>query len=154
MKNNTVEFHTRFDPFVVKTTPVGESKTQQHFKDDCDINVLYKRFVKENGFDPVTSVEVNYSQDLIDISMFNGLDNYYESMELAKESFMSLPSEVRAQYENDPARAMEVFGKMSNAELADFGLKNRKLPVEKGVDPVEAQAKQEKVAQDISQDSK
>lgn len=108
-----MKFQTRFDVIVYDGTFNDKpSMTQQHFKDDCDINVLYKRFVKANGIDPLAvgpHYEIDLKAPVYDVSDVNGLQGMFDKADEATEVFMQLPPEVREKFENNPARLRDAI---------------------------------------------
>ncbi len=80
-------------PGVTFTQP---SLTQQHFKDDCDVNVILDRFMKTG--DLPTSSAIPTFQDVSEFADFRELQ---VAMSDAREYFESLPARVRARYNND-----------------------------------------------------
>lgn len=73
-----------------------KSLTQQHFKDDCDVNIILERFLR-TGEVPTASVIPSY-QDVSDFADFRELQ---DAMSDATDYFESLPARVRARYNND-----------------------------------------------------
>lgn len=77
-------------------TPGGECLTEQHHKDDCDINMIVKR-ATQTGIMPGASGQPQY----LDCPAMD----YHQALELVREAdgaFAGLPSEVRAEFGNDP----------------------------------------------------
>jgi len=73
-----------------------ETATQQHFKEDADVNVIMRRF----GVGGAPSRGGGVYGD------FSGIHDYESALaaiERAEAGFMALPAEVRAQFGNDPA---------------------------------------------------
>lgn len=91
----------------------GPSLAQQSFKDDADINVLLERF-KVTGQLP-QGVRVPTFGD------FNGVSDYRSALDainLARDSFMSMPPDVRARFSNDPQKFLEFCSDPSNVDEA------------------------------------
>lgn len=78
--------------------PAEESKTQQHQKEDADINVIVKRFGL-TGQLPQGNTRVPQYGDFTGISDYRGA--LHAVME-AKASFMAMPADLRAKFHNDP----------------------------------------------------
>jgi len=77
----------------------GPSLTQQHLKDDADINVIMRRF-GYTGALPVGAAGAVYGD-------FTGIESYEDAVELverSKRDFLSLPANIRERFANDPAR--------------------------------------------------
>lgn len=92
--------------------------TEQSHKKACDINTIIERYEK-TGLAPVTTRQALYG----DVS---GVEDYLTSMNKlisAQEKFDSLPSKVRAKFNNDPARFIEFCSDEKNIdEMIDLGL--------------------------------
>lgn len=90
------------------------SRTQQNFKDQVDINLIMKRWLK-TGVMPVSDVSGLYYGD------FTG-DNDYMSLSnkliRAEESFMNLPAQVRKRFDNNPAELLAFVSDKANLEEA------------------------------------
>ncbi|UOF79016.1 scaffold protein [Microviridae sp.] len=95
-----------------------KSRTQQSFKEECDINTIVRRF----GLDGVlpTGVRMPTYGD------FEGISDAHEAMNavrLAAEAFMRMPAKVRSRFENDAAKFVDFCSDDRNAdEAASLGL--------------------------------
>lgn len=115
------------------------SLTQQHLKDECDINNIIKKYQvtgelpePKKGFYADVSALPDYQKAL-------------EIIESAKESFNSLPANVRGQFMNDPGTMLNWLSDPQNTERAiELGL------VEKPV----SQAKPEPKIDEVEKDKK
>lgn len=74
------------------------SMTQQHQKDDADINVIVKRF-GVTGQLPTVQMPPSY-ENFGEIFDFQSA---METMKAATDSFMALPAATRSRFNNDPA---------------------------------------------------
>ena len=92
-----------------------EGMTQQHFKDECDINVIVNRYVKTGVLEHQASMEPHYA-DLSEIP--TDLQSAYDAVFRAEAAFMDLPSEIRKSLDNDPARLSQWLSDPSNREMA------------------------------------
>jgi phage internal scaffolding protein len=93
-----------------------ETKTDQSFKEECDINTLINRFGL--GMDMPTNFAIPQSGDFTEI-----VTDYQTAMNLlveAQEEFMRLPAMVRDRFENNPA---ELIGFLENPDNAEEALK-------------------------------
>nr|QJB19928.1 MAG: internal scaffolding protein [Microvirus sp.] len=92
--------------------------TQQHMKDECDINVLVKRFVVTGEIPQLTMPPMQGD--------FSTAPTYQEALNLmveANRSFMQQPAEIRARFENDPAKFVDFCSDEKNRdELRRMGL--------------------------------
>lgn len=86
---------------------VEPSLTQQHFKDECDIDKILKRY-EQTGFlvDPMAPKRPAQFGDFSEIGSYQETLNRVNAIE---DWFMSLPSAVRRAYENDPAKLADAL---------------------------------------------
>ncbi len=103
------------------------SLTQQSSRDECDINVIMKRFQQTGLLDHVKEQQGQYA-DVADVGDFQTAQNMVAQ---ATTVFESLPSGIRADFDNDPAKffdfaadpenldAMQEMGLIPPAEPAD-----------------------------------
>lgn len=105
------------------------SLTQQQFKDECDINHIMQRY-RDTGFlvDPLQKVTAKPQ-----FGDFSTVADFMEAQNVivrARENFEALPSQVRKEFGNDPARMLAFLEQESNyARAVELGL------VEKRPDP-------------------
>lgn len=100
----------RSEKFDLHTGP--ETKTQQHFGDEVDINTIVRRF-GITGQMPFGSAQGFYGD-------FTGITDYDDALDKireAEEKFMKLPPDVRERFNNDPA---EMVRQASSLEEAEF----------------------------------
>jgi len=94
------------------------SRTQQSFRDECDINTILERF-NVTGQLPVGSVQPQYGD-------FSGVTDYQSALNAvmaAQDSFLQLPAKVRAKFDNDPALFVEFASDEANRdEMKALGL--------------------------------
>lgn len=104
--------------------------TQQHFRDECDINVIVDRFLKSGEMPP----NVNFGD--VDVSEVADFHDAMNIVRAAQEQFDALPSKVRERFHNDPVRLMEFVGSEANrAEALALGLLKPPAPVQAPVEP-------------------
>lgn len=118
-----MEFATRYNPAqsfgIVFSKP---SLTQQHFKDECDINHIVATY-QETGIMPQGTREPLFGD-------FAGIPtSFQESQNLFKEAqdkFYSLPSDLRKMLDNSPQKLLEFMSNPANTEACvKFGLFNK-----------------------------
>lgn len=97
------------------TVPEGESLTQQHFQDECDINFIISRY-KKTGYlvDPLLqpSAVPSYAD-------FSELPSYLDAqitIAKANEAFEALPALVRKRFNNNPAEFVDFCSDEENKE--------------------------------------
>lgn len=139
MVKRVIELRSAFnyDPDEVSTEtgllcPEEEGVTQQSFKDECDINTIVKRFGLTGELP--SDFAMPQSGD------FTGVADYHSAMNAvraAEESFMLVPADIRARFNNDPGAFMAFFDDPANR---DEGLRLGLLqpPVERTRDVVQA----------------
>lgn len=103
------------------------SQTQQHFKDETDINVIMKKNPDITQCQYVNHIgQATYGD-------FSDVDEYRDAFDRvleAQEQFLELPSEVRNRFMNDPAQFLEfVLNPKNGDELVKMGLAQSR-PVE------------------------
>jgi len=78
-----------------------ESITQQHLREDADVNVIVRRFGL-TGQIPLVAAQGVFGD-------FTGIASYEDALaavERADRAFMTLPPEVRERYDNDPGKLL------------------------------------------------
>lgn len=99
-----------------------ETRTQQQFKDECDINVIIERFGL-NGEIP-QNVRVPLQEEFLEVFDYqSSLNKLIE----ADEAFMQYPAEIRAQFQNDAGKFVEFISdpdpdEAKQAKLREWGL--------------------------------
>lgn len=111
------------------------SRTQQHFKDECDIDRILKKY-NETGF-LVNPLEPRRPAKWGD---FSSVADYQASMNRlvqVQEAFDALPSRVRERFRNDPMQMLAFLEDPANKEEAvSLGLVS---PPEKSAAPAPAE---------------
>jgi len=99
----------------------GKTKTQQSFKKDCDINVLYKKFQSGGMVDPeVFSRKPGRYADLSEVVDFQTAQQYLID---AGHEFDRLPLDVRRKFGFNVAEFLDFVGDPKNGEeLVRLGL--------------------------------
>lgn len=95
-----------------------EGLTIQHFRDECDINTIVKRFGLTG--------ELPQNLSMPTYGDFRGISDYQTALNLVMEAnrnFMTLPAELRARFENDPQQLLAFLDDEKNrAEAIELGL--------------------------------
>lgn len=89
------------------------TRTQQQFKEECDINTIVRRF-GVTGQVPTTLAPPMQGD-------FTAALDFRQSMDLivaAREAFMELPSQVRKRFHHDPAEFVEFCSDKDNLQEA------------------------------------
>jgi len=111
--NTTITFRTAYDPhkkYVFKTS--GESLTQQHFKEECDVINIIKRHDRNGIIEHVQRGQARYGD-------FSEVADYREALDLvrdAQDEFMTIPSDIRKKFDNDPGKFYEFVSNPDNKE--------------------------------------
>ena len=94
------------------------SLTQQHFKDETDINNILRQF-NVTGLLPEAPLSPHYGD-------FTGIVDYHSALNAviaAEDDFMALPAQLRARFENDPAQLIDFLDDENNrSEAEQLGL--------------------------------
>lgn len=121
----------------VQSVPVGETMTQQQFKEDCDVNVILKRILK-TGEMPSFQSRTGYYGDFTEMPDYQGA---MDTVIKAQNLFLELPHEVRTKFQNNPQELIDFLKNPDNdQEAVKLGLKV--LQAEPPVDPVLQELKQ------------
>ncbi len=111
--NITIKFRKAYDPhkkYVFKT--VGESLTQQHFKEECDVINIIKKHDRNGIIEHVQRGQARYGD-------FSAVTDYREALDLvrdARDEFMTIPSDIRKKFDNDPGKFYEFVSNPDNKE--------------------------------------
>lgn len=118
-----MDFFTRYSPPPeVELEFEKPSLTQQHFKQECDINNIVATY-QETGIMPQGTREPLFGD-------FAGIpSSFMESQALFKEAqdkFYSLPSDLRKMLDNSPQKLLEFMSNPANTEACvQYGLFNK-----------------------------
>lgn len=103
----------------LQSVPVGESRTKQSEAEACNINVIMAKYSKTGLITHLNRYEGKYGD-------FTAITDYQTSLNIVMEAekmFMSLPSDVRAKFENDPGKFLAFSNDPANFEkLREMGL--------------------------------
>lgn len=102
---------------------VNPSMTQQHFKAECDINVIMARY-EQTGLlvDPLIAGQGG-TPLFDDFSDLPDLMTAQNKLIEAQQLFESLPSRIRKDFDNDPVAFVEFCQNPDNEDkLRDYGL--------------------------------
>ncbi|WNK13994.1 MAG: internal scaffolding protein [Microvirus sp.] len=89
----------------------GKCITQQHFKDECDVNQIVERFMKTG--------ELPENQRIPQFGDFSDVKSYDTALQLvrdAQEEFENLPALIRKRFNNNPEELLEFIDDPSNQE--------------------------------------
>lgn len=122
----TSKFRTQYDDYTDKhaavfAAEIGEDEglVQQHMRDDCDVNVIMRRYQQTGELTHITAMAGEYGDYSEVLDYQGGL----EQIRLAEELFMELPSSVRDRFKNNPGEFIDFATNPENlSELRDMGL--------------------------------
>jgi len=98
------------------------SMAQQHFKDECDINQIMARYQRTGILTENPGSSRPLFGDFSDVSDFQSAQNAILDVH---DSFMSLPSSIRARFDNDPGLLLDFLSEEVNRnEAISLGLVN------------------------------
>lgn len=104
---------------------MSPSRTQQQFKNECDVNNILRNYVNTGVLTHVNNAEPMFG----DFSQVPS--DFGEALALidrATEEFNALPSEVRAKFDNKPLNLVQFLQDESNREEAEkLGLVNKRV---------------------------
>lgn len=112
-KDKIIPFRTAYEehaPCYFNTT--GESLTQQHFQEECDIINIIKRHDRNGIIEHVQRGQARYGD-------FSEVHDYREALDLvqdANEEFMKIPSDIRKQFNNNPGEFLNFVSNPDNEE--------------------------------------
>ena len=125
MSDGTIRSDRDFTPSVkcyirpVLDMSKSVDKTQQGFRDECDINTILRKMAK--GVLPVER-SVSYG----DFASAPSFEQALTLINVAKDQFSSLSADTRARFNNDPARFLAFVNDPSNnEEMIKLGLASR-----------------------------
>lgn len=99
------------------------SLTQQHFKDETDINNILRQF-NITGLLPENALSPRYGD-------FTGINDYQSALNAviaAQDEFMALPADLRARFNNNPEELINFLDNSDNRDEAiRLGLVDQKL---------------------------
>jgi phage internal scaffolding protein len=91
---------------------------QQHYKEECDINTILQKF-SITGILPEAPLSPRYGD-------FSGISDYHTALNrviAAQDEFEALPAQIRARFDNDPAKLIEFLDDEANRpEAEELGL--------------------------------
>lgn len=124
--NKPPRYQTPYDRYMDPlANTVGESDTKQSHRDECDINMIMKRFENTGILPDLIKKDPVYGD-------FSDPIDYQEAQNVvafANEQFASLSSKIRKRFGNDPEEFLEFATNPSNAEeMVSLGLATKVAP--------------------------
>lgn len=100
-------------PYQFPQALCAEDRCKQAFKDECDINVIMRRYQSTGELTHVREAMPQY----LDVTGFD-FQEAQNFVAHATSLFHELPSSVRSQFENDPAKLLDFVHDPKNAKEA------------------------------------
>ena len=101
------------------TTIEGPTMAQQHFADECDINKIMAKYQRDGLVTHVAKYQGKYD----DYTVMPDFQTALNTMKDAEEMFLSIPSEIRREFDNDPGKFVEFATDPENIDkLREMGL--------------------------------
>lgn len=101
--------------------PEGPIITEQSHKDDCDMQIILKRYAQTGVITHNNSLVGEYADYPSDI-------DFHEAQNIIAEAstmFESVPARIRADFDNDPAKFLAFVQDEANLpKMAEYGLTN------------------------------
>lgn len=94
---------------------LDKTLTQQQFKDECDINVLFARYL-DTGEMPQVTQGLTYGD-------FTGIFDFQTAMNAVRTAeglFAQFPARIKNRFDNDPQKMLEFLHDENNREEAEF----------------------------------
>lgn len=105
--------------------------TQQHFREETNVNHIMAKYGASRLLEHYAQFQGNYGD-------FTDVQDYQTSLNeviKAQDMFMSLPSEVRTRFGNDPAQFLDFVGREENrSEMKKMGLLREDVVIQPVVD--------------------
>lgn len=98
---------------------IGETRTVQYFKDECDINTIMSKYQSTGVIEHLTKRQGGYG----DVSAATCYQDALDIIERAEDEFSQLPSSIRSKLDNDPAKFLAWINDPANLdEMVELGL--------------------------------
>lgn len=119
------------DPYVhkppsMKVVFTGPGRTDQSFKNECDINYIVKNFVTTKSLPPhLLNARNAVFEDVSEVGDFQAA---LETVQAGNLAFATLPADLRDRFNNDPGRFLDwLYNPDNRAEAISLGLVKKPL---------------------------
>lgn len=99
----------------VETINEQESMTQQQYKDDCDVNLIIKKYIETGSVTHVRNAAEGVYADLTDLPSF---EEAMKTVAEASAAFETVPAHIRLRFNNDPGQFISFLDNPENDEEA------------------------------------
>lgn len=116
-----IDFYTRYSPAKCSGLECkGESKTDQSFKDECDVNKIMEKYKTIENYNAVMALQ-NPGRAKPQFGDFANMPDYVSAQNAivqAQIMFDVLPSNIRDRFQNDPAKFLAFMSDEANKDEA------------------------------------
>lgn len=135
-----MKFQTRFKhDRLGRTEPKGETLTRQSEANDVNINTIMRKY-RQFGVTPQSVRKGVYA----DVSNITDYQQSLDKILTANQAFMSLDSEIRKRFANDPQKLLEFLSNDKNREEAiSLGFIDKPEKVDHNLEKVSENGSQE-----------
>jgi len=111
------KFITIYEDGYVDVSTVNDepSKTRVELQDQCDINLIIKKYQETGEITHIDNRKKGVYADLSQVKDFQGM---LDTVMFAEEAFMGMPSSTRERFGNDPASLINFLSDPRNMEEA------------------------------------
>ena len=121
MPKNDITFKTAYGAKMRVAIATGDGITEQHHKNEVDVNNIVQKYNKTGLIDHVNEFEKKYA----DVSGFD-YQTAMNTVAAANTMFEQMPSHIRKRFENDPAKFLTFCDNEKNKEeMYELGLAER-----------------------------
>lgn len=110
------KFKTAYDRDLVQGITFDEpSMAQQHFKDECDVNNILRKYESTGLVTHVANGTPSYGD-------FSSVLDYQQAQNIlieAQDAFVALPASLRKRFDNDPSLMLQFIENPDNREEAE-----------------------------------
>lgn len=127
-------FHTRYDcaPSTFRYT-VEPTRTLSQFADECDVNKVIKRYGSLEAYETMLMATGKVRTQRPQYGDFTNIPDFLEAQNTvakATQLFESLPSRVRDDFANDPAKFLAFAQDPKNFDkMVEYGLAQKKAEI-------------------------
>lgn len=118
------EIRSKYSPKkrVVVVYPEDEGRTQQHFKEETDVNYIMARYQKSGDLALLNRVKTEFGE----FEQFQDLSRYTSRVARAEEAFSKLPQRIQKEFDWQPANLLAALDDESKKSyLQDLGVLNK-----------------------------
>ncbi len=123
MPKKVIEFNTPYgqQPPRCFFETTGESMTQQHFKEETEINNILRSHDRNGVIEHIHKGNAIYA----DFSEITDLSDALHQIKEAQAEFLNIPSKIREKFQNDPGQFFKFASDPNNLDqLREMGLAN------------------------------